>query len=58
MLRPRCSDDGDTTVRYPSCGREGTVRFRDALAARMTPDQLTEAQRLARDWDAAPPRAP
>ena len=40
------------------CGREGTVRFRDALAARMTPDQLTEAQRLARDWDAAHPREP
>jgi TPR repeat protein len=23
---------------------------RDALAARMTPDQLAEAQKLARDW--------
>ena len=31
---------------------------RDALARLMTPDQLAEAQRLAREWDAAHPREP
>jgi uncharacterized protein len=27
-----------------------SVKTRDALAAEMTPDQIAEAQRLARDW--------
>ena len=31
---------------------------RDALARLMTPAQLAEAQRLAREWDAAHPREP
>jgi TPR repeat protein len=30
----------------------------DALAGLMTPEQIAEAQRLARAWDAAHPRAP
>ena len=32
------------------------VKRRDDLASLMTPDQLAEAQRLAREWDAAHPR--
>jgi uncharacterized protein len=31
-------------------GAEGAVELRDELAAKMTPAQITEAQRLARDW--------
>ena len=31
---------------------------RDALARLMTPAQLADAQRLAREWDAAHPREP
>ena len=38
--------------------RENAVRGRDIVAGRMTPDQLAEAQRLGRDWDAAHPREP
>ena len=34
------------------------AKNRDLTAQRMTPDQLAEAQRLAREWDAAHPRAP
>ncbi len=34
------------------------VRGRDTLASLMTPDQLAEAQRRAREWDAAHPREP
>ena len=36
--------------------RETTVTARDTLAAQMTPEQLAEAQRRAREWDAAHPR--
>ena len=36
--------------------RQQSVEARDALADRMTPDQLAEARRLARELDAAPPR--
>jgi hypothetical protein len=36
--------------------RETVVRGRDAAAGRMTPDDRSEAQRLAREWDAAHPR--
>ena len=35
--------------------RELAVKYRDALARLMTPDQLAEAHRLAREWDAAHP---
>ena len=38
--------------------REDAVRHRDLLADRMTPDDRSEAQRLAREWDAAHPREP
>ena len=34
------------------------VRSRDDIAAKMTADQVAEAQRLASEWDAAHPREP
>ncbi len=36
--------------------RENAVNYRDLIAGRMTPTQIAEAQRLAREWDAAHPR--
>jgi TPR repeat protein len=36
--------------------RAGAVHQRDAVAKRMTPDQIAEAQRLAREWLAAHPK--
>ena len=39
-------------------GRESAVKNRDIVAGGMTPDDLSEAQRLARAWDAAHPREP
>ena len=36
--------------------QERRGRYRDALAERMTPEQLAEAQRRARAWDSAHPR--
>ena len=36
--------------------REDAVRNRDRLADLMTPDDRSEAQRLAREWDATHPR--
>ncbi len=36
--------------------RDLAVRTRDAIASRLTPDQRTEAQRHAREWDEAHPR--
>ena len=38
--------------------RDDAVRHRDLLEDRMTPDDRSEAQRLAREWDAAHPREP
>ena len=38
--------------------RERAVRSRDVIADELTPDDLSEAQRLAREWDAAHPRGP
>jgi TPR repeat protein len=41
-------------ARFPSTdtrNRNLAVRNREVVAARMTPEQLTEAQRLAREWD-------
>jgi TPR repeat protein len=38
--------------------RENTVQARDRAAGRMDPTQIAEAQRLAREWDAAHPREP
>ena len=31
-------------------GREGAAAFRDLIARRMTPAQITEAQKFAREW--------
>jgi hypothetical protein len=38
--------------------REVAVEARDLAADRMTPEDRSEAQRLAREWDAAHPREP
>ena len=38
--------------------RESAVRLRNVIADELTPDDLSEAQRLAREWDAAHPRDP
>ncbi len=38
--------------------RDQGVENRDIIAARMTAEQIAEAQRLAREWDAAHPREP
>jgi len=36
--------------------RDKAVENRDRVANRLTPNQRTEAQRLAREWDEAHPR--
>ena len=42
--------------RYPpGPDRDRAARNRDMLAGRLTPAQIAEAQRLAREWDAAHP---
>ena len=38
--------------------REWAVSTRDLIVDNLTPDDLSEAQRLAREWDAAHPREP
>ena len=38
--------------------REDAVKARDAVAERLTPEGRSEAQRRAREWDAAHPREP
>ncbi len=38
--------------------RETAVELRDLIADELTPDDLSEAQRLGREWDAAHPREP
>ena len=38
--------------------RETAVNARDLASEEMTSAQVTEAQRLAREWDAAHPREP
>jgi hypothetical protein len=38
--------------------RDSAVRNRDRVAGIMTPAQIAEAERLAREWDAAHPRRP
>jgi hypothetical protein len=38
--------------------RDNAVEGRDAVAGLMTSTQIAEAQRLAREWDAAHPREP
>ena len=37
-------------------GEENAGIYRDITASRMTPDQLAEAQRLAREWRPKPDR--
>jgi TPR repeat protein len=41
-----------------SQGKEGAAAFRDLIARRMTPAQIAEAQKLAREWKPTkqPPR--
>jgi len=38
--------------------RESAVEARDRVAGQMLPHEIAEAQRLAREWDAAHPREP
>ena len=38
--------------------RETVFRNRDQSLSEMTPEQIAEAQHLAREWDAAHPRDP
>ena len=38
--------------------RDRHINNRDRAAGELTPDDLSEAQRLAREWDAAHPREP
>lgn len=38
--------------------REDAVENRNLAADQLTPDDFSEAQRLALEWDAAHPRAP
>jgi len=38
--------------------RDRRERNRDIIAAKMTAEQVVEAQRLAREWTAAHPREP
>ncbi len=38
--------------------RDRWVKNRETVAAKMTPDQIADAERLAREWDAAHPREP
>jgi hypothetical protein len=38
--------------------RDSSVRNRDIIAAKMTAERVAEAQRRAREWDAAHPREP
>ncbi len=36
--------------RFPVENRDAAVRMRDLLAAKMTPTQIAEAQKRAREW--------
>ena len=38
--------------------RENAVKYSDQVSDRLTPEDRSEAQRLAREWDAAHPREP
>ena len=42
--------------RSPGEQREQAAKARDGVAERLTPEARSEAQRLAREWDAAHPR--
>jgi hypothetical protein len=45
-------------ARSAGVDRDRRVKNRDIDAARMTAEQVAEAQRLARKWNAAHPREP
>ncbi len=40
----------------PGSNRDRAVKNRDIIAAKMTPAQIAEAQRLAREWKPKPKR--
>ena len=37
--------------RFPAESRDVAVKMRDLVASKMTPTQISEAQKLARDWN-------
>ena len=47
-----------TSSRTSGEQRESAVEARDRVAGQMLPHEIAEAQRLAREWDAAHPREP
>jgi hypothetical protein len=47
-----------TASRSTGEDRESAVSARDRVRARMTDEQIAEAQRLSGEWDAAHPREP
>ena len=54
-------DDVQAHLWYDLAASRGSIlaaRNRDRAAAGMSPEQIAEAQRLAREWDAAHPREP
>jgi TPR repeat protein len=36
--------------RFPAGSRDAAVKMRDLVAAKMTPAQIADAQKLAREW--------
>ncbi len=44
--------------RSPGEQREQAAKARDGVAERLTPEDRSQAQRRAREWDAAHPREP
>ena len=44
--------------RLTGAEQRDAVEQRNSVAQRMTPTQIAEAQRLAREWDRAHPREP
>jgi len=51
-----CRRTCGSTSRLTGEERENAVQRRDIVAGLMTPTQIAEAQRLAREWDAAHPQ--
>ena len=49
---------GDVKVIFTVIAYVRWVKNRDIFAAKMTAEQIAEAQRRAREWDAAHPRDP
>ena len=42
------------TARISEDARDAVITARDAIAEEMTPEQIAEAERLARDWRPTP----